>query len=61
MVIFLAGLQAIPTDVKEAAMMDGASAWRRLTSVTLPMLRPRSCSVPCSSRWASCSSSRRPS
>ncbi len=40
MVIFLAGLQAIPTDVKEAAMMDGASAWRRLTSITLPMLRP---------------------
>jgi len=40
MVIFLAGLQAIPTDVKEAALMDGASAWRRLTSITLPLLRP---------------------
>ena len=40
MVIFLAGLQAIPTDVKEAALMDGASSWRRLTSVTLPLLRP---------------------
>ncbi|MFL2001220.1 MULTISPECIES: carbohydrate ABC transporter permease [unclassified Microbacterium] len=40
MVIFLAGLQAIPVDVKEAALMDGASAWRRLTSITLPLLRP---------------------
>lgn len=40
MVIFLAGLQAIPTDVKEAAVMDGASAWRRLTAITLPLLRP---------------------
>ena len=40
MVIFLAGLQAIPVDVKEAALMDGASARRRLTSITLPLLRP---------------------
>jgi multiple sugar transport system permease protein len=40
MVIFLAGLQAVPQDVNEAATMDGASAWRRLTSVTLPLLRP---------------------
>jgi multiple sugar transport system permease protein len=40
MVIFLAGLQSIPIDVKEAALMDGASSWRRLTSITLPLLRP---------------------
>ncbi|MGM1015986.1 MAG: carbohydrate ABC transporter permease [Actinomycetota bacterium] len=40
MVIFLAGLQAIPEDVTEAATMDGASSWRRLVSVTLPLLRP---------------------
>lgn len=40
MVIFLAGLQAVPEDVNEAATMDGASAWRRLISVTLPLLRP---------------------
>ncbi|WP_217183601.1 carbohydrate ABC transporter permease [Streptomyces sp. AC495_CC817] len=40
MVIFLAGLQAVPVDVNEAATMDGASAWRRLISVTLPLLRP---------------------
>jgi len=40
MVIFLAGLQAVPQDVNEAATMDGASSWRRLISVTLPLLRP---------------------
>ncbi|MDR6868631.1 multiple sugar transport system permease protein [Microbacterium resistens] len=40
MVIFLAGLQAVPAEVNEAATMDGASAWRRLVSVTLPLLRP---------------------
>ncbi len=40
MVIFLAGLQAVPEEVNEAATMDGASAWRRLVSVTLPLLRP---------------------
>ncbi len=40
MVIFLAGLQAVPEDVTEAAIMDGASPWRRLVSVTLPLLRP---------------------
>ncbi|GAB6902359.1 sugar ABC transporter permease [Kineosporia succinea] len=40
MIIFLAGLQAVPTDVHEAAMMDGAGGFRRLISVTLPLLRP---------------------
>lgn len=40
MVIFLAGLQAVPEDVNEAAIMDGASPWRRLWSITLPLLRP---------------------
>lgn len=40
MVIFLAGLQAIPEEVKEAAIMDGAGAFRRMRSVTLPLLRP---------------------
>ncbi|MEU5153382.1 sugar ABC transporter permease [Glycomyces sp. NPDC021274] len=37
-VIFLAGLQDIPTSVYEAARMDGAGAWSRLRNVTLPML-----------------------
>ena len=36
----LAGLQAIPTDVYEAARVDGASRWRMYTSITLPLLRP---------------------
>jgi multiple sugar transport system permease protein len=38
--IFLAGLQGIPTDVKEAATMDGAGAMRRLWHITLPLLSP---------------------
>ena len=40
MVIFLAGLQTIPLDVKEAAEVDGAGAWQRFRHITLPMLRP---------------------
>jgi multiple sugar transport system permease protein len=39
-VILLAGLQALPRDVMEAASLDGASAWRRLRSITIPMLSP---------------------
>ena len=40
MIIFLAGLQTIPEDVKEAAAIDGAGAWKRFTKITLPLLRP---------------------
>lgn len=40
MVILLAGLQAIPADLYEAATVDGAGRWRRLVSITLPMLSP---------------------
>jgi ABC-type sugar transport system permease subunit len=40
MVIFLAGLQAIPTEFYEAARLDGASALRQLTGITLPLLKP---------------------
>jgi multiple sugar transport system permease protein len=36
----MAGLQNVPADLYEAAAIDGAGFWRRLTSVTLPMLRP---------------------
>lgn len=39
-VVFLAGLQGIPKDLYEAAKLDGASAWWRFRSVTLPMLSP---------------------
>jgi multiple sugar transport system permease protein len=40
MIIFLAGLQAIPEDLYEAARIDGASRWRQFVHVTLPMLGP---------------------
>jgi len=40
MVIFLAGLQAIPGDLYEAATLDGASPWQQFRNVTLPLLRP---------------------
>lgn len=36
----LAGMQAIPGDVYEAARVDGASRWRSYLSITLPLLRP---------------------
>ncbi|MFI2652295.1 carbohydrate ABC transporter permease [Micromonospora fulviviridis] len=40
MVIFLAGLQAVPADLYEAATLDGATRWQQFRNVTLPMLRP---------------------
>jgi len=40
MIIFLAGLQAIPKDYYEVARIDGATAWQRLRFVTLPALAP---------------------
>jgi multiple sugar transport system permease protein len=40
MVLFLAGLQAIPGDVYEAASIDGAGRWRQLRHITLPLLLP---------------------
>jgi multiple sugar transport system permease protein len=40
MVIYLAGLQGIPTDLYEAAHIDGASAWRRFWRITIPMMTP---------------------
>lgn len=38
--VLLAGLQAIPASLYEAAAVDGASPWQRFRHVTLPMLRP---------------------
>jgi multiple sugar transport system permease protein len=40
MIIFLAGLQAIPPTLYEAARIDGASPWRQFRHITWPMLRP---------------------
>jgi ABC-type sugar transport system permease subunit len=38
--IFLAGLQAIPSELSEAAALDGAGPWRIFVQITLPQLRP---------------------
>ncbi|WP_351225986.1 sugar ABC transporter permease [Streptomyces sp. NPDC002133] len=40
MVLFLAGLQAIPSEVREAARIDGAGIWQELRRITVPLLRP---------------------
>jgi multiple sugar transport system permease protein len=40
MIVFLAGLQAIPTSLYEAAAIDGAGRWQAFKSVTLPLLKP---------------------
>jgi raffinose/stachyose/melibiose transport system permease protein len=40
MVIFLAGLQGVPRELVEAAMLDGASPWHCFRHITLPMLAP---------------------
>ena len=40
MVIFLAGLKQIPTDLYESARIDGAGKWRQFRSVTFPLLTP---------------------
>ncbi|WBB52513.1 sugar ABC transporter permease [Verrucosispora sp. WMMD573] len=40
MVIFLAGLKQVPRELHEAAEVDGAGAWRRFRSITLPMISP---------------------
>ncbi|MFN8579779.1 MAG: sugar ABC transporter permease [Gemmatimonadaceae bacterium] len=42
MVVYLAGLQAIPVTLYEAATLDGASAWGRFRRITVPLLRPTS-------------------
>jgi len=40
MVIYIAGIQGIPDDVLEAAWVDGANAWQRLTRIKFPLLMP---------------------
>lgn len=39
-IIYLAGLQGIPTDLYEAAEVDGAQGWARFWNITLPMMTP---------------------
>jgi ABC-type sugar transport system permease subunit len=40
MIILLAGLQTIPSELYESAEIDGAGAWKRFRAITLPLLRP---------------------
>jgi multiple sugar transport system permease protein len=40
LVIFIAALQGIPKEFKEAALIDGANAWQVFTRITIPLLRP---------------------
>ncbi len=40
MIIYLAGLQGIPTSLYEAAQIDGANRWQQLTCITLPLMSP---------------------
>ncbi len=40
MIILLAGLQGVPTELYEAAIMDGANYWQRFISITVPMISP---------------------
>jgi putative chitobiose transport system permease protein len=40
MVMYLAGLQAVPAEMQEAAILDGANRWQRFWKITVPMLRP---------------------
>lgn len=40
MVIYLAGLQGVPTHLYEAAELDGAGSWHRFRHITLPMTTP---------------------
>jgi len=40
MIIFLAGLKSIPSELYEVSSIDGASSWQRFRFITLPMLRP---------------------
>lgn len=40
MVIYLAGLQSVPTEYYEAAQLDGATWWQSFRSITLPLLQP---------------------
>jgi ABC-type sugar transport system permease subunit len=39
-VIYLAGLQTLPIEVEEAAIVDGASPWQRLRHITVPLMAP---------------------
>ena len=39
MMVFIGGIERIPDDIMEAATLDGANAWQKLTRITLPLLK----------------------
>ena len=39
MILFVAAIQAVPHEINEAAMVDGAGFWQRVRKVTLPLTR----------------------
>jgi multiple sugar transport system permease protein len=45
MILLLAGLQALPTEIKEAAKVDGASGWQSFKEITFPLMLPVSMTV----------------
>lgn len=40
MVLFLAALQSVPEEIREAAQLDGATPWRSFWAITVPMIAP---------------------
>ncbi len=40
MVIFIAALQGVPEELKEAAMVEGANRWQTFTKIVIPLIRP---------------------
>ena len=40
MIVYIAQIQQIPEDVKEAARIDGANSWHMLKSIILPLMMP---------------------
>lgn len=40
MLIFLAALKQVPSEIYESALLDGAGAWKKFTKITLPMISP---------------------
>ena len=40
MIIYIAGIQGIPTELIEAAKIDGANSWQILKSITIPLVMP---------------------
>ena len=51
MIIYIAGLQAVPEDMLEAARIDGASEWKTLWYITIPNVMPEAAKIDGANRW----------